>query len=775
MRRVSLAALSICVAPLAMAQQAGTDLVVRSGEHGAFTRLVLPLPSGATWTAEGNQDASVLRLSISGAQAQFDLSQAFQRIDRDRISDLTSPSPGQIDISLGCDCGAETFVVDGNLLVVDIKPGVALPGGLEMAQANQPTGEDTAAPAIAPTQTVRLAPSPLLDDLSRVRIGTRPGIGPMAAADPLLPRLPVRSPVVQPHQTAEEQASGDKNPSDLGSQIAEDLAAAATAGLLDPAIRSVDEPLQILVPKPAPHSEVAGSTPSTADLARQLAAGLTNADHSNMRDGRVSLGGENCVPDRKIDLAAWGGEDEEVSALMAERRSSLFGEFDKVNAHALEEYAKTLLHFGFGAEARVTLDMDPDHADRTLVSLSFLVDGENDPTGVFRDQLDCPGPAAFWSVLATPDLSSSDNVDHNAVLQTLEALPPHLKGHLGVRLAQRMEAAGYMDSARDIYRRIERAGGVETSEIALGRAQIDMEKGNYDAAEARLKPLSEQGGPQTPEAIMARVDIAEAKGERLPTRIVDLAAAYTAEMRDAEGGVDMWQSHIRALILNGAFEQAFDAMDAAEGVPEDRVATTRQQAMAALVDKAEDLTFLKLAIGPQGGAVDDTLDDPTILNIADRLVGLGMARPALNYLDHLADPDSARQAQLIRAAALLDQGNPEEAEIQLVGLVGDDVSQLRAEARRQMGDYTFARELYDQLGAQEQATTSAWLSGNWAEVASQTEGGILAEAAMLLQSDQPEVATGIPTLAEAEALSAQSASSLDTIRSLLEATQIEGQ
>ncbi|GAA4221859.1 hypothetical protein GGQ68_000034 [Sagittula marina] len=762
MRRLIIALLVSFIPSSILAQ----EVIVRTGEHGDFTRLVMRIPAGANWSIKADPAKDKMIVELRGQDAEFDLSAAFQRIDRSRISELTRTASGGLEIELGCDCGAETFVADGNLLVIDVRPGISMPENSgSIVATNEPN-----LPAPSAPQVMNREDAPLLSDLGRVRVGASPGVGPLKQPDPLLPRLPTRMSF-----DAEMKENKPELPistsSRVGGQIAEDLAAAATAGLLTPAVRTVPGPLGSTSSEQVDRS-IAAESASTADLAIQIVEGFTGADRSGLSSSRVSLGGENCIADGKLELANWVDPDTDAATAFAEWRSDLFGEFDKINPKKINGYARALIHFGFGAEARQVLDMDPDVADQTLVSLSFLVDGENDPTGIFSGQMECLGAASLWSVLADERLGAEDTFDQKAVLRAFENLPSHLKRHLGPILAQKFEAASYSDSAKEVYRRLERSLGEETPSISLGRAQIDLAAGKLNAAEQRLKPLSEQGSPETPEAIVARVRIAEAKEEKLPERILDLAEAYSNELRDSAEGVDLWQAHLRGLLLNGAFEQAFGVLQQGKSIPQDVMTDMNEVAVGYLVEKAEDITFLKLVVPMQAVANAAPLRDRTLLDIADRLVKIGMPEPAFSYLDQITNPESDRAVRLIRAAALLDTDQPAEAEIHLVGLKGEDVSKLRAEARRKMGDHTFAGEIYEQLGEEADATTQAWLSGDWEQVADDSNSAF-SESARLLQTAQPALDSAIPTLAEVETLTDQSSSSLNTLRTLLDATRIE--
>lgn len=115
------AALACSIALLALpasAQQAR----VRTGEHRDFTRLVVMLPAPADWSLR--QTATGYDLTVDEGKLQFDLTEAFARIDQTRIRKLGA-EPGVLRINEGdpCECRAEAFEFRPGIVVVDFRDG----------------------------------------------------------------------------------------------------------------------------------------------------------------------------------------------------------------------------------------------------------------------------------------------------------------------------------------------------------------------------------------------------------------------------------------------------------------------------------------------------------------------------------------------------------------------------------------------------------------------------------------------------------------------------
>lgn len=745
---------------LALAQ----SVPVRSGEHGDFTRLVFDMPEGTEWTLEQDIAARRVTLRFGTEGLTVDPSRVFSRIDRSRLAEIVpSDNASGADLTLSCACSAEAFVLRDRMLVVDIRPATGADPTVGQPRPEEPRPD-------------RAASAGLAADLARVRVGEVPGIGPARSTDPLMPHLPGgRPPSSGEHasRVVEDEVRHISDAAAIGEQLAADLAAAATEGILDAAIAP---PKQRHEPSRGPDAEGPADDAQAAKgagLVEQLAAGLSDVDHAAPGRHRIQVGGLLCVPDAELRVADWADPDADINEVLANRRSSVFGEFDRVDEAALIDYAKSLLHYGFGAEARATLDLSPAMEADVLNALSHLVDGQGAGSDVFANQTNCPGDAALWSVLALPEKPGSHPVDTSAVLRAFETLPVHLREHLGPTLSNKLSGAGYPDAARDALNRLQRSKGMETDSIALERAQIDLRQGDLDAAEAPLRTLAIEGGAQSPEALLASIKLAKAAGKPVPGYLVELADAYAMEFRNSEDGGAFWQAHIEALVLNGAFQKAYDRISVADGnyVSEDIATDMHNVWLEALVKKGDDVTFLKLAMRELADGFRPGRDR-TVLEVAERLLVLGLPDAALQQASMIGSGSALEpEVRILRARALTDLGRIEEAEILLIGQTGDDVTRLRADLRNRMGDHELAGTMYSELGEGALARQEAWLSGDWNSVADGTEDPF-AKAAALVQSPPDVVDPANPSLAVAQGLSDSSVETRETIRALLEATQL---
>ncbi len=730
----------------------GQQIAIRSGEHGDFTRLVFDVLSDTSWKLTHVEGSNTVRLSLTTVAKGFNTGAAFEKIDRSRILNLTpAPNSNEIDIQLACDCKAEVFLLRKKMLVVDIKPNIV--SDLDVAVDRDLIPKDEVLTSSEPRMNVA-------EGLTKIWLGPSPRLGPQsgAIASPpfsfdLTSDLENRDEFI--HESEEDSTRGIA----IRSQIFGDIANAATQGLLD-------RPQHLRRPPEMVKVEPDSSDGESLDLVLP-----ERIDRNSSSDGRISIGGQSCTNNQNLKIGSWVTDDSEFNLSLSTRRSAMFEEFDRINQNAQSSYVRSLLFFGFGAEARSVAMMGDRQPNRLHLALSYLIDGEADPSRFFRNQLECDSYAAMWAVLDGSELDPRNDLNEPYVLQAFEGLPKHLRLHLGPILASNLLEKGYPDVAKSVLRRLERANGGETDSILLGKANIELQEGNDEVAKKAFTTLSTLNVPETAAAIASSVEIARENGEQVSDRIVELSAAFSTELRNTNEGPELWQAHLRSLVLNGRYDDAFDVLDNVEGVPKELVDTSLGETIDLITRQAEDLAFLKYYFDkiPEKSKV---LEGTTILAAAKRVLGLGLPKAAIKHLEGISDPSLDREVRVLRAEALIQMSKPEDAEILLIGLTGDRVARLRAQARSQMGDHAYAKNIYKELGDEPEELKQAWLSGDWESVAEKEESPLSIAAQMAKDEWSIEESNSL-TLGDFEHLSAESSQARQTILGMLEATRIE--
>ena len=232
-------------------------------------------------------------------------------------------------------------------------------------------------------------------------------------------------------------------------------------------------------------------------------------------------------------------------------------------------------------------------------------------------------------------------------------------------------------------------------------------------------------------------------------------------------------AQIVALAGSGAFDDAIRLLNEFEtALPEHRAAT-RVEVMALLTDSADDVVFLRHMMAGNTGAVSNL---PTELGnaIAARLLDLGFPDAAQQITVPAASKEGRRERQILRARIALRQKLPRKAEVELLGLVGDDVNILRAQARSFAGEHATAGDLYRSAEQPYAALREHWLAEDWHALAG-SDDPVLAELGQLLSktdSDTGESAdlddAKVPVLERNRSLLKDSTDMRHTIQGLLE-------
>ncbi|MGB3406765.1 MAG: hypothetical protein WBA67_04665 [Jannaschia sp.] len=117
-RLFDIAIAGTCLILTAVGARAQDAVIVRSGEHETFSRLVFPAAKDMTWSEE--TDARGARtVTFADPDLRLDLAGVFDRIPKDRLADVSSNGP-TLTLSLGCPCGFSVIQIGTGHIVIDI-------------------------------------------------------------------------------------------------------------------------------------------------------------------------------------------------------------------------------------------------------------------------------------------------------------------------------------------------------------------------------------------------------------------------------------------------------------------------------------------------------------------------------------------------------------------------------------------------------------------------------------------------------------------------------
>jgi hypothetical protein len=663
---------------------AAQTVPVRSGAHDGFDRLVIDLPARTPWQIEPRETG--VSVIFDGTGLRFDLGAVFDRIGRQRLRAISAPGEGRLELEFACACEVSPFWHGGNMLVLDIAdppPAPPAPTARLRPVTAPQQGSLVSAGLAAPVTSI--AGAALAE-----RLGPRISAGPSAQA-------------VAPSVAAQ----ADDALREMRVALSQQLGRAASQGLVTPTVnqstqrapRPVDAALAPLPQATDPDPAM----PPPQEAARHIAVPGLRATTSMDRDitggAPPDLPARTCPQAAHIDVAAWGGAGPFASEV-GRLNSMLFGEFDSVDEASALRLARLYIHHGFGIEARQVLGWLDARSPEVAAAreLAALVETGSVPDGSrIAGALGCGEPGVLWAILAMPRLPDEAVFDHRALQRSFVALPDGVRRAVGPALVQRLTSAGHHATADALLRQMPGGDAPSDAEEGLARAALARETGKPETAQTTLREITRTNSEQTGIALAETIESALAREAPVGFDDAQLAGALAFEHRGTPLGERLTLGYLSALAASGAFDEAMTEFDrlrpsvGAAAVP--RVASVLA---TYLVTYGDDITFLRAIIADRI-APPGTLDAPVSLAVARRLLDLGFPAQAARHVAPIqgAETGADRKARkLVRARIALAQDRPAEALRELLGLSGDEVDLLRAEAFAARGDHTGALKLF---------------------------------------------------------------------------------
>ena len=762
------------------------EIPVRSGAHDGFTRLVVHLPRRVEWQLNGT--GRERRLSFGKDGMRFDLRSVFARIDGRRLAAVRQP-PGrsELEISTSCDCTVEAVWAGTSMLVIDVRDA----GLGESALKPPDTQPNTETSGVSEPDPDRQPDKGTAAAFGTDLIWTgQPGV-PSASSivsrglNLYLDARPLRrQDADMPAQARADMDDTSVAEAEIGRQLnafrtslAEQIGRATSQGLLvvgdDPVLPASSE-------GPEPSSEKNGE-PDEGDAATDVAratvqsrfeTGFARGIIKDENEDVVLQNGRRCLAPEFVDVTSWA-EGADFATELGTLRKQLVGEFDRVDPDVTRALTRAYIHFGFGAEALQVLQLvDTGAENRTAKELRILRDmaqvletGALDRPSILHGQMACDGPVAAWSVLAHPDISPQTEVNDDAVLRTISAMPRHLRDYLGPMMARRFLAAGREDTADRVFQILGRDDRDGTQAEQMARAEAALLSDDLDAADQRLADVVAGNSLSAAEALLRRIETRIATGRGVSEDMADLASAYAVENREAPIGQALTRASIEAVAASGDFNRAFEDRNRQIARLSAKADAALSNTLFSLLSKnAADITFLAHGFAASDAVVAE-LRPETGNAVAARFLKLGFPEEAGRYVASETTGDMQAQRRRIRAEIALAQGQPRSAQIELMGLKGDDVAKLRAEALTMTGQYDMARDLFIEAGDPASAARQSAQVADWAML-EQTGEEDLAMLAGLLGQEMPAPDPNAP-LAQGRALLEISSRSRETVRALL--------
>lgn len=641
-------------AAAAIGPAAAQDIPVRTGEHSGFTRIVLDFATLPDWRFGRVGQRHELR--VDDPSIGFDLSDAFRRIRNDRIADLVDLGGGRLSLELACACALSVEPLPNNGLMIDVRDGPPEPGSpweQALDAAASPPAEDTVRP-----------PDPVL---------------PVLLADP--PAQLMLGPLAGGWSS--EDLGQLARPRELHTNLVEQLARAASQGLIaldapvpQAPLRDQQEDVPEQAPQESPVLDVRIGRPPNMLIETQIDRDNRSAAGQRPRDLPV-----DCFEAARIDVGNWFA-DGTVQDQLGAARQNLVDSRDRPDPSAYSDLARRLIYLSFGAEARALLRGGPENIPDgdLLIELATLMEADGPVAGgMMQTQLACDSPSALWGVLATDPGMPLRGVNSEAVVQSVSALPSHLRQYLGPRVAARLMEGGHREAALLIRNALQRGMAEPTSALTMIDAEIDLSAGRTEEAEAKLALVATSRSAQAADALATMIETRLAEDRAVDENLLSQAAALAFETDGEDTARRLNSAIIRAHVQGAAYQAAFDriaetrdttGLDSATGD------ALRDDALLSLAATASDAEFLKLALAQSAVA---PIRDPARVPVAARLVKLGMVGPARAVLGSHADIPGQQERYVLAEIAILE-GKRSIAEGYLAGLESETARVLRNRA-----------------------------------------------------------------------------------------------
>lgn len=479
----------------------------------------------------------------------------------------------------------------------------------------------------------------------------------------------------------------------------------------------------------APAGPRLSNLPNTATLPTDLTANLNVT--TVLEELETLLGADvpkiekwpACIADAELGFGTWSDTRPFVEQ-MADLRTGLFQEFDRVDNKKAVRLAKLYAFHGFGAESAATLALLETQTRKQawIAAIAAVVDEQVAATdSPFRGLQRCNGNSALWALLSEKELAA--DADLAAIEQSFAQLPRHLRRSLGPALSSILVDAGLLEPARRTMRSVDR---VEPEVLpSVAKAQIAEAEGDHAAAEAMLQDVvsASETAQDAPLALARLVEKRWVNRGSVSSRERDLAAAFAVEFRGSEIEPMMQRTHVVALGLSHEFDHAHALIQSfPEG--ENRIDTLTRH-LHLLTARADDITFLKQVLNmPYNDA--NALNTEIALALSDRLSRLGFGPQSVALANRPHDTANRSQRARLRARAALLDGQPQKAMMDLSDDASSEAENLRVQALAAIEDYKAAADLLRDLGDVQAANRYFWLADLPAEIDVQA-GGLFAE------------------------------------------------
>ena len=468
--------------------------------------------------------------------------------------------------------------------------------------------------------------------------------------------------------------------------------------------------------------------------------------------------GQTCLPDAWFAVTTWGTDDP-FNLQVSELRNNLFGEFDNIDEKALIDLAKLYIRFGFGEEAKLTLELDGETSQERLVyqTIAELLEGSQPTSSLLDGDVSCEGASSLWAFLARSSDGFSSEPARDAILRAFRELPENLQIHFGPRLATGFQALeDYQAAEMALSRSISK--DVQTFEASVAEVAQKTVSAPPTAVVQAYENLLATDRRMTPEVLAEYFDYAVSNDVEIEPQALTLADAMLFEASNDLDIGRLAKSYIEALFKLGRVTAGLQNL--AKFEPEIEKSTYQMLLSngAILASKQlEPIDFLELAFSEFPKTVGDVAQN----EMAARLITLGFPQQAAELLRRPATGAAMETRRNLRARAAIAEGDTQGAQEILSGVTNETSDEIRNEAE--------FLELNSGLGFDFSATpedTRNWRVGEWAKLAQNSDELLRDVSLAMIDPDVPQGPSTQP-IAQGRSLLEEASNTRDLIEDVL--------
>lgn len=710
MMRLIRAALLVFVA---FVSPAAAAILVKSGEHEGFSRLVVYFEPGQIWSLD--ETATGYRLEAPGIEDGFDISDVFEMIPRDRISSLAAGSDILV-VGLGCRCAINHEVLTSGHLILDVVP----------TPDNAVRSVFAFKPEILPSDT-----NPIVEQL----------IGSVGGAN----QGEIRASNINDNTHIELNLETHESLEGFRTRLLENLGRSASLSLVDLADKPADTSVGAPILSSLPEQENRAVVTNAIDQAR--AAVDMPVRIEDLRQ---------CPNPDLFDIANWGGVEEFSDHLSGIRRD-LVEEFDEINQEAANALVRAYLYYGLTDEARHVVATLPTNSTdgNALVALSRILDDASSARApAFDDFGHCRGPILPWLLLEATDKISLSTIDLKNLAAEFSAWSPALQRLLGSRLIRKLNELD----------RKETAAVLESILTGIGKESPVRHNELTSLPQPELEKIIFMGGDRAPEALAMFLKNALREGELIPAELVQLTGAFAKELRGESIEITLHKLRIEALFYREEVAEAISQITQHEKKHDIWAGELLDRVANHVINARERKTVFHFITYLIRSERLTKLDPNLAIELAEKALEAGLPNYAITLL---AEVDGSS----VPGELLLDIADARETFQEALGLISKDGD------RENAGKVAKLALKHDEIGAlsddflaelaPDLTNRIAWASSNWTEVKSSERNSEVARSILELQkidfSDEP--------LTKARSASSLSERSRDLISQLLQGSE----